>query len=178
MTNNSKRIDAITNQFEQAFASLSNEHLNWKPNPDAWSIGQNIEHLITINETYYPVIEAVRTGKQDLPFYARFGFVVNMFGSMILKSVQPDRSKKIKTFPIWEPTSGNVPDGVIDRFSKHQAELKTMMKASSDLIEKGTVVSSPANRNIVYKLETAFEIMITHEERHFEQAMEVYKMQS
>ena len=173
-----QRIDSITQKFKDNFGNLSNDQLSWKPNADTWSIAQNVEHLITINETYYPVIEAVRTGKQNLPFLAKLGFVVNMFGNMILKSVQPDRSKKMKTFPIWEPTSGNVPDGVIDRFSKHQAELKTMIKASSDLIGKGTVVSSPANRNIVYKLETAFEIIITHEERHFEQAMEVYKMHS
>jgi hypothetical protein len=40
-------------------------------------------------------------------------------------------------------------------------------------LEKGTVISSPANKYIVYKLETAFDIIVAHEERHLEQAKEV-----
>ena len=49
-----------------------------------------------------------------------------------------------------------------------------MIENSRDLVEKGTIISSPANKNIGYKLETAFEIIVTHEQRHFEQSKEVY----
>lgn len=48
-----------------------------------------------------------------------------------------------------------------------------MIKNSEDLLVNGIVISSPANKNIVYKLETAFNIIVTHEQRHFEQAKEV-----
>jgi hypothetical protein len=49
-----------------------------------------------------------------------------------------------------------------------------MIQSSSKLLEYKTVISSPANRNIVYKLETAFDIIVAHEFRHFEQAKEVW----
>ena len=51
--------------------------------------------------------------------------------------------------------------------------ISTFVRGCKDLLEKGTVISSPANKNIVYKLENAFDIITTHEQRHLEQAREV-----
>jgi len=41
---------------------------------------------------------------------------------------------------------------------------------SSNLIANDFVISSPANKYIVYKLENAFDIIINHERRHFKKA--------
>ena len=46
------------------------------------------------------------------------------------------------------------------------------------MLGKGVVISSPANKNIVYKLETALDIITTHEKRHFEQARRILVLQS
>jgi hypothetical protein len=47
------------------------------------------------------------------------------------------------------------------------------IEEAKELVAKGTVIASPANKNIVYKLETAFDIIVSHEQRHLEQAKEV-----
>lgn len=47
---------------------------------------------------------------------------------------------------------------------------------TADLIQQGAIISSPANRNIVYTLETAFDIIVAHEQRHLEQAREIKHM--
>ncbi len=171
--NLSARIDKITEDFTRSFGSLTNEQLNRKPDLQTWSIAQIIDHIIKVNESYYPIIESVRKGIYKLPFISKSGFMVSFLGSLILKSVQPGRKRKVKTFPIWEPADSDVPDGIIDRFEKNQEELNTLVIGSDDLIEKGTIISSPANKNIVYKLETAFDIIVTHEQRHYYQAAEV-----
>ncbi|MCU0446771.1 MAG: DinB family protein [Microscillaceae bacterium] len=170
------RIDQTTDDFLNKFGSLSSDELNWKASADTWSIAQNIEHLIVINESYYPTFEQLRKGTYQLPWMARWKFLVNFLGDTVLKAVQADRKKKIKTFEIWKPSQSNINDDILPRFQKHQAELKEWIKNSADLIKKGTVISSPANRNIVYKLETAFEIIVTHEQRHFAQACEVFAL--
>ena len=167
------RIDEITKSFNNEFGELTVEQLNWKPTEQVWSIAQNIEHLIVINETYYPTIKTIREGKYKISFLGKIGFVVNFLGKTVLKGVQPDRRKRMKTFPIWEPSKSEISAGIIKRFIKHQSELKELIKNSEDLLAKGIVISSPANKNIVYKLETAFDIIVTHEQRHFEQAKEV-----
>ncbi|NUO00652.1 MAG: DinB family protein [Saprospiraceae bacterium] len=166
-------IDRITSAFEKEFGELDAAALNWKPDRDTWSIAQNIDHLVVVNETYFPVLQAVKTGSYQLPFLAKIGFMVSFFGKTVLNAVQPDRRKKMKTFTIWEPSTSDIAGDILARFKKHQTELKAQISASEGLIKKGTIISSPANKHIVYKLETAFDIMVTHEERHLEQAKEV-----
>lgn len=170
------QLDKITEQFFENFSSLSTEQLNWKPNAQTWSIAQNIDHLIVVNETYYPVLDALRKGAYQTPFIAKFGFVVSFLGKTILNAVKPDRQKKMKTFPIWEPTVSQVKDDILQQFEKHQTKLKREIESSKELIEKGTTISSPANKNIVYKLETAFDIIVSHEQRHLEQAKEILQL--
>jgi len=87
--------------------------------------------------------------------------------------VHPARKKKIKTFAMWEPGRSNISEGILERFEEKQSELKILIENSKDLVDKGVIISSPANKNIVYKLEKAFEIIVTHEQRHFQQAKEV-----
>lgn len=176
MKNWTTQLDEITRQFKADFGKLTSTELNWKPNAQTWSVAQNMEHLIVINETYYPVIKALETGTYKPPFIAKIGFLVAFLGKTVLDAVKPDRKKKMKTFPIWEPTTGQVEGDIVQRFEEHQAELKKLIERSKDFVAKGAVISSPANRNIVYKLETAFDIIATHEQRHLEQAREVFAL--
>ncbi len=166
-------IDRITPMFKEAFGHLNEEQLNWKPSPDTWSIAQNIDHLIVINRSYYPIIDSVKNGTYKKSFMAKLSFVVNFFGNFIFKAVHPDRKSKIKTRPIWEPAKSNIPADILSKFEKEQQNLKQVIANSSELLDKGTVISSPLNKNIVYTLEKAFDIIVTHEERHFNQAKEV-----
>ncbi len=87
--------------------------------------------------------------------------------------MQPDRQKKMKTFPIWEPSTSTDIVEILQRFNNHQNELIKKIDEVKEFIEQGCVISSPANRNIVYTLETALDIIVAHEQRHIEQAKEV-----
>jgi len=173
MSNWSEQIGEITENFIQTFGSLTPEQLNWKPNPETWSIAQNMEHLIVINSTYFPTFEAIREGTYRPPFLARFGFLASFFGNMLFKAVKPNRKWKSKTLPMWKPTKGETVPHIIERFEAHQSELKKQITATAAAADEGTVISSPANKNLVLKLEKAFDIMVSHEKRHFEQSKEV-----
>lgn len=168
-----RQLDELTEDFREEFGDLTEEQLNWKPNPDTWSAAQNLDHLMVINGTYFPVVEAVRSQTYRTPRMGKFKFVTRFFGNLVLKSVQPDRRRKIKTFPIWEPSSSHIGADILDRFVQHQAQLRQLVLSCQDLLDKGTVISSPANKHIVYTLESAFHIILVHERRHFEQAKEV-----
>jgi len=168
-----KEIDQLTEDFRTTFGSLSHEQMNWKPDASIWSIAQNIDHLIVINETYFPILESLRNGTYKPPFTAKIGFLVTFFGNTILEASQPDRKKKMKTFSIWEPSGSEISGDILKKFTQHQSELKSQIEQSMYLTGRGTVISSPSNRYIVYSLQTAFDVIVTHERRHFEQAKEV-----
>ena len=169
-------IDQVSNSFLLKFKDLNEAQLNWKPNPKAWSIAQHIEHLIVINQTYFPVLAELKSGQYKLPFTAKFGFLVRFFGKVVLNAVKPEQKKKTRTFPIWEPSHSNIAGDILDRFKVHQDELKAQITASEDLLKNGGIISSPANRNIVYRLETAFDIIVTHEYRHLDHAKAVWSL--
>lgn len=168
-----KEINETTELVKTNFGDLNAEKLNWKSNAQTWSIAENLDHLIKTNESYYPIIKAIRSGNQHLPFLAKFSIITNFFGNLIAKSVSPDRKKKVKTFPVWEPAKGNISADIVAKFTKHQQELIAFINNAEDLLDKQTLISSPANKMIVYKLEKAFDILVSHEKRHFNQALEV-----
>lgn len=172
-----EQITEITSLFKTEFGHLTAAELNWKSDGKTWSIAQNMDHLIVINGTYYSVIDSVRKGNYKLPWFGKVGFLVNFFGKFLLKFVQPDRKRKIKTFTIWEPKKSNIDGAIVSEFEKQQSRLKEFIQRCEDLLDARIVIFSPANRNIVYTLETAFDIIVTHERRHLEQAREVYKLQ-
>ncbi|QYA24105.1 DinB family protein [Gramella sp. MT6] len=172
----SGQIDKVTEDFLNSFTNLTEEELNWKPADEVWSIAENIDHLIKVNESYFPILAKLKKGDYRLPFIARFGFVVTFFGNMILKSVQPDRKKKMKTFSLWQPGTSHFSRDILHKFEDHQKQLKAEFLKVEDKIRENAVISSPINKNLVYKLETAFDIIVSHEKRHYLQANEVYEL--
>lgn len=171
------RLDELTLKFEKAFELLSEDELHWKPDDETWSVAQNLEHLILINESYFPVIDRLRNKDHKKPFTARLGFLVNFFGKAILKSVQPETTKKTKTFSIWKPSEDNESKETLARFMEHQQKLKMKIINSEDLLKQNAVISSPANHKIAYTLDAAYKIILAHEERHFQQAKKLLEIQ-
>jgi len=172
-----KRLDELTLRFKNEFGKLSEAEIHWKPDKNTWSVAQNLEHLILINQSYFPMIDKLRNKNYKKPFTAKIGFLVSFFGKAILKSVQPETLKKTSTFSIWKPGENSPAQDITARFVEHQEILKQKILDSEDLLKQNAVISSPANPKIVYKLEVAFKIILAHEERHFQQAKKLLEIQ-
>ncbi len=168
-----EQIDQLTALFQEQFGSLINQELNWKPSPNTWSIAQNIEHLILINKTYINVFSELKSGKIKLPFYCKINFISAFFGKLILDGVEPERKKKAKTFPIWFPSESEVEADILEQFSKNQSALKLYIRELESFFKENTIIHSPVSKRIILPLSMTFEILITHENRHFNQAKEV-----
>ena len=166
-------LEGLTKVFTTEFGGLTPEELNQKPNASTWSVGQVIDHIIMVNESYYPIVAQLRAGTYQTPWTAKLPFLVNWFGDFILKGVEPERRKKIKTFPVWEPVQSEVRADIVAHFAEHQRELAGFIARCSDLVEGGTVISSPANRFITYNIGRAFDIIVAHERRHLNQSREI-----
>lgn len=172
------RIDAVSQEIETMCADLDFETINWKHAPASWSIAQVLDHLITINQSYFPMLDQIILGEYKVPLHGRLPFLRRFFGRFVLKGVQPDRRKKMKTFPIWEPAQSDLPADMVHRFLNHQAKLKSRIEDALPLLEMNVTIHSPASRMIVYTLADAFEIIVTHEERHLEQVKEVQELRA
>jgi len=171
MTNLLQQIDSNTKLVQDLFGHLTDEQLN-QTDGAHWSIAQNIEHLILINSSYFPIIDQLNQKVYKRPFHGRIQFIVKFLGGFVKQSVEPSRQKKMKTFPVWEPKEATVLHDVIDQFTAHHQDLKRYIELAAPFIQNKTVIHSPASKVIVYELDTVFDIIIQHELRHIEQAKE------
>jgi hypothetical protein len=120
----------------------------------------------------YAVFDTLENGTLKLPFVARIKSLPRFLGKFILNAVEPSRKRKIKTFAVWTPDSSMVPGDIIAQFLAHHDKLKSVLKEKKGLFGHGLIISSPANKFIVYSVDDAMEIILTHEERHLNQALE------
>jgi hypothetical protein len=171
-------IDQITAAFDDQFRQLSTEQLNWKPAAQSWSVAQHIDHLIAINDSYHTVVKEVRSRRFSVPLMGRWPFFTRMMGNMILKSVEPSNQRKMTTFPLWEPAAqSDIPSTILEDYTKSQAALKALIAATTDLLSDKQIIYSPANKKVLYALETAYDIIVAHAWRHLAQAKALWAVQ-
>lgn len=170
-----QQIDQNTKRFIETFNTLTEGELNWRPNEETWSIAQNIRHVIIMNESYFKKINESKDGTSKTPFLAKFDFILRFMGNSIGNFGKPDRKKRTETFEIWKPEDQTFSTSILDDFKNHQDTFKKIIKQSVPLIGKDAVLRSPATNLLFFKPAQALDFIISHEERHFNQANEVFE---
>jgi hypothetical protein len=170
-----REAGTIGDQARSSFGGLSATQLNWKPSAERWSIAQCFDHLITAHKGYLSIIEGVRTGTKKTTFWERLPVLPGLAGKLLIKSLDPASTRKIKAPKRFEPAQSNISASVIDDFTAQQEKIIEGMKATSHLDLEKIVVTSPAISAgfVTYSLLDAYRIIVVHEQRHFQQAQRV-----
>ncbi|MPY87996.1 MAG: DinB family protein [Luteitalea sp.] len=164
---------AIADDAQKTFGHLSAEQLNWRPNADEWSVAQCFDHLIVINADYFPVIRNIARGEYKASLKERLPLLPRLFGSMILKAVQPEAQRKLKADPRFRPSSSTIDTDIIAKFDAHQREVIEHMKMTEHVNLRTVIITSPVASFATYSLLDAYKILVTHERRHMTQARRV-----
>ena len=166
-------LEKISEDAQKTFGGLSGEQLNWKPSAESWSVGQCLDHLIVTNEMEFPAIERVIKGEHQNPFWSKVPFLTNLWGSFVLKAVEPTNAKKTKNPKVFSPSASRIDANIVSRFVEHQQKMAELMTATKDLDLTKIVISSPVAVFVTYRLSDAYKIVVQHEWRHFRQAERV-----
>ena len=162
----------IANEAKSTFGHLSPSQLNWKPSADRWSVAQCFDHLLTSNKGYFPVIEDVLAGKKRT-FWERMPVLPGLAGKLLIKSLDPASTRKIKAPKRFQPAQSDISGSVINDFVDQQGKIVEKMKATEHLDLEKIVITSPVSAAITYSLMDAYRIIVVHEQRHFQQAKRV-----
>ena len=172
-----QELNDNTKMYVEAFEHLSPEALNWKPQANKWSVGQCIDHVIVTNLTYFPIIEQTTNKTYRHTFWQKVPFIPTIMGNMLFKTIAPTHTtNKVKTFPIFEPTTSQIAADILHQFQIHQEKLSELFAQTNGLSYDKIIVSSPVNKYIIYSLEMAINIIVAHEKRHFWQAKNTLAM--
>jgi len=156
-----------------SFGKLSTEQLNWKPSAERWSVAQCFDHLVTSNKGYFPIIESVRSGKKQNTFLERLPVLPGLAGKLLIKSLDPASTRKLKAPKKFAPAQSNVSQSIIDDFVAQQDKIIEGMNATSHLDLEKIVITSPAVSFVTYSLMDAYRVIVVHEKRHLQQAKRV-----
>ncbi len=181
---NNEYLDHVIVMLQQAevkvkdnFTMLSEPQLNWKPNEKKWSIAECLDHLIVTNNLYLKIFEKIKADQIESNFWTKVPFWHKLGGNLVLKSVDPDNAKKVKTFGIFKPRYSAYSNDIICDFEDVQAKLISDIKALDRFNHKKVKIISPVNKAVVYTLYDACNILWKHEIRHFNQAKNLMELE-
>ena len=166
-------LQTIAGDTRNQFGKLSVEQLNWKPAADRWSVAQCFDHLLTGNAAYFPIFDSVISGQKQTRVVERLPLFPKVWGRLLIKSLDPKTTRKMKAPAGFQPSSSNIPGSIIDDFVAQQKRVSDSIDATRNLEPERIVITSPAVSLVTYSLLDAFRIIVVHEKRHFQQAQRV-----
>jgi DinB superfamily len=171
--NQIEELNKLNEKFSFEFAELSQDKMDWKPGENIWGINECLDHIIQSNRKYYPIFDSMKNGTYKEGKWTRFPLLPRMMGKMVVKAVSPDYKRKSKTFPPFYPLSShygkNLTTELID---ENKILIEKLRKCKEEDLDK-IIITSPINSFITYSLRDCIKILVEHEKRHFNQAMNI-----
>jgi hypothetical protein len=148
---------------------VSVSQLNWKPGQDLWSVGQIYDHLNIANGLYIePLHHALEFGRSGNP-EVRHSF----FGKLIIASAGPTGNAPVPKK--LTPRNGPFDEQVFERFAADEQRLLELLKTADDVDLTRTPFRNPIMSFVRMNLADAFEIMVSHGERHIGQVEQLIR---
>lgn len=170
-------LNNVEARVRNELSGLSRAQINWRPDPKSWSIAECLDHLIVTNSLYFQVLDDIKNHELKTPLLARIPGWVDFCSNMILKSVDPDTVKKVKTLRVFEPSTSDYPRSVIDDFMRNIQQLKTYFHELDGYGDHSAIrFASPASRLVILDLDRAVQILWKHCVRHLHQAKRLTAM--
>lgn len=112
------QLSAYAQAYRQAQAQahaladpLTSAQFNWKPSPEAWSVGECVAHLNKVAERYVPAMEKAASAEapQGAPPF-RYGWASRLF----IRAMRPE-ARSFPTVPAMKPPSSSAACSQIDK---------------------------------------------------------------
>lgn len=150
--------------------------LNWKQNPESWSVLECIEHLNRYGDFYIPEI----TNKIKTSTYKSSEvFKSNWLGKYFSKSVSYNEDlNKMKTFKSMNPINSKLNIKTLEKFISQQHQIIELLDKSKSINLDKTKTAISISKLIKLRLGDTFRVLIYHNERHIRQAEKTLKKAS
>ena len=168
-------LDAADARATALAKGLTVAQLNWKPRPDAWSIGQCLEHLCISNEVYVePIAESLRshpTGSVD-------EITAGWFGRWFIRNyIEPTTQNKRARAPRKiVPIAKHIDSSILDRFVASNAKVRDIIDRAQEHDVNRVRFKNPFVPLIRFTVGTGLQIIARHNHRHLLQAERVKQL--
>jgi hypothetical protein len=170
-----KSTEENIERAKKSFSHLSDIQLNWKPDPESWSVGECLSHLVNSNSLYLDKIANI-LNSFPTNYEKDFTYKQSFMGKLISEGVDPANLKKAKTFKVFFPDKSAVQNKIIDEYVKSSEKLIELAGKMEHLDLEKIKLSSPVNIMIRLNLGDPLIIIPKHDKRHLNQAEKVMNL--
>ena len=152
------------------FKALPTDVLNFKPNPERWSILECIEHLNRYGQFYLAEVEKSILSQRTVshPRVFKSGFFGNYFANLM--RVRDGKIVKMPTPKDKNPAGSHLTVATIDQFIQQQEVMRSLLNRARNIDLVRAKVPLTLTKYIRLRLGDTFRFLIYHIERHILQA--------
>jgi len=157
--------------------NLSAEQLNWRPAPDAWSIGQCLHHLYVATEQYLPAMAKALDGRPVHPVQAITpGWLSRFFLRNYIAPPPPGEPVKARArAPRQIVPAVNVDPSVLDQLLRINDAARDLFRRAASFDVNRIRFQNPFVPLVRFTVGTGVEVIWKHQRRHLQQAERVRK---
>ena len=170
-----RELDTADARASALVNGLTTAQLNWKPRPDAWSVGQCLEHLSIANEIYVEAITESLGGRPDGPVDE---ITPGWFGRWFIRTyIEPTTQERRARAPRKiAPVASHIELSILDRFVASNARMRDLIgRATAHDVNRVRFVN-PFLPLIRFTVGTGLQIIARHNHRHVLQAERVRQL--
>lgn len=167
LQNDTQKIIETT---EQEVLNLDVEIVQWKENPDSWSILECYEHLNIYNR-YYNVELEKALSQSSSPQTFKSGWLGNYF----VKTIVPTNEKPIKTMKHVDPKDSTLTFQVVEEFLDHQRKLLQLLNQAKSKNLNPRKIRVEFLKLLRIKIGDGLRFVVAHEQRHLQQVLRTKK---
>ena len=165
------QLDSADQRAKAMAEGLTPLHLNWKPSPGSWSLGQCLEHLRAANEVMVPAIKASLAGH---PPHAVEEITPGWFGRWFLRNyIEPSPGSKRARAPGKIAPASQVDPNILDRFLTSNQAARDLVRRASGYDVNRIRYRNPFIPVLRFTAGTGLLILTKHQDRHLLQAERV-----
>ena len=161
---------------EEKFVHLSDSELNHKPNPDAWSITQCLEHLNLYGDYY---LEAMQNAMQKSNAGSETIFKSGMIGNYFANVMLPKQDDTVKKMEAPKPQNPSLHKDIklsrktVMRFISQQEHMLDLLEMARDKNLNKIRIPITIAKWMKLRLGDTFRFNVNHNIRHIKQAERV-----
>lgn len=169
LQNLTQTVEKIVKNIDEITRTYSYEQLAQRPEPNRWSVLDNLEHLNLYNDFYLPIFVKIIDKGEAKGLKPRANYRSGWLGNYLTNSMKPKGTKipnKMNTFKDKNPILTTVPENVVERFFEQHRQLLQVLKRAAGTDIQALRMPTTLGSFPKIRLGDGLAFVIGHEERH------------
>jgi hypothetical protein len=164
-----QQYQTIRSETEQILDGMTDVQFGWRPAPDRWSVGENLDHLLIAGRQFAPILDDLLGRGHADHVYATGPFRHTFVGDWIIRRLEPPYKIKVKTIKEYQPRPNLIMGAVTAQFLALQDQMMERLHQADGLDLANLTAPLPWLPIVKLSLGQFFRLVAAHERRHLYQ---------